>query len=84
MLKPIQGEQLRKAIDKVKELRQQTVENNRLRQLLHNLEASPEEKRLAIPQQHKIEFILIRDIIRCQGDGNYTHIILPNRKITVA
>lgn len=84
LLKPIQAEELQIAVEKVLERQQQTEENSRLRQLLNNLEASPEEKRLAIPQQDKIEFILIQDIIRCQGDGNYTHIMLNKRKITVA
>ncbi|PHN07210.1 LytR/AlgR family response regulator transcription factor [Flavilitoribacter nigricans] len=84
LLKPIQAEDLTGAIGKVKARQQEHEENSRLRELLHNLEAEPEEKRLAIPQKDKIEFILIRDIIRCQGDGNYTHILLPDRKITVA
>lgn len=84
LLKPIQTEDLITAIEKANSLQQQQVENSRLRQLIKNLEAAPEEKRLAITQHDKIEFILVQDIIRCQGDGNYTHIILSNRKITVA
>lgn len=84
LLKPIQVEELTGAITKVEERQQQREADSRLRELLRNLKASPEEKRLAVPQQDREEFILIRDIIRCQGDGNYTHIILSHRRITVA
>ncbi|MCB0629330.1 MAG: LytTR family DNA-binding domain-containing protein [Saprospiraceae bacterium] len=84
LLKPLQIEDLIQAIKKVKQQQQQQEENSRLRQLLANLKAAPENKRIAIAQQEKTEFIRLRDIIRCQGDGNYTHIILSDRKITVA
>lgn len=84
LLKPIQLEDLLRAIEKVQRYRKQQEDNTRLRQLLSNLEAAPGEKRLAVTQQDKIEFVLIRDILRCQGDGNYTHIHLSNRRITVA
>ncbi len=84
LLKPIRAEDLLKAVEKVEERQQQREADSRLQELLRNLDAPPEEKRLAVPQQDKTEFIPIRDIIRCQGDGNYTHIILPHRKITVA
>lgn len=84
LLKPLQPEDLIQAIKKVKRQRKQQEENVRLRQLLANLDAAPEDKRIAIAQQDKTEFIRIQDIIRCQGDGNYTHIILADRKITVA
>lgn len=84
LLKPIQPEDLQRAIQKVLQHQQQLAENSRLRELLRNLQAPPEDKKLAVPQQDKIEFILIRDIIRCQGDGNYTQIVLPDRRITVA
>ncbi len=47
-----------------------------MQELIRNIEAPT--KRIALPMADKTEFIEVDSISRCQGDGNYTHVLLKN------
>jgi len=55
-------------------------ENERLKELVANIDRGDDEQRIAIPLSDKIEFLVINKIIRLEAEGNYTHIYLDNKK----
>lgn len=85
LLKPINPEELKAAVDKV-EITQSTKVGNRrnVETLLSNIEeAAP--KKVVLPNVHGAEYVLLDDIVRCSADGNYTLVVMTNgKKILVA
>jgi len=84
ILKPININILQVAVDKVTIRIQQKQENLRLKQLVYNI-SQPGNPRIGLPTADRIEFVEVHKIIRCQGEGNYTHIYFEgNRHLLVA
>lgn len=79
ILKPINYKELKSAVDKVRTRFQRKEENKRMHELFRNLQ-QPENPRIGLPVADRIEFVGIRDIIHCKGEGNYTHIYFENNK----
>ena len=79
ILKPINSNELKVAVETVSERIRQRKENLRMQQLVHNL-SRPAHPRIGLPSGDRIEFVEVREIIRCQGEGNYTHIHLKGNK----
>ncbi len=73
ILKPINHHELKAAVEKVTERIKQKQQNERLKSLYHNLN-QPDSPRLGLPADDRIEFVDVMSILRCQGEGNYTHI----------
>ncbi len=72
------------AVDKVETRLSEKTSNERLDNLISNMNALPKEKRLALPTQNSVEFVEVDSIIRCQADNNYTEFYLcDNRKLLV-
>jgi len=82
ILKPINRNDLKKAVKKVAERIRQKQENQRMKQLYHNL-SQPGNPRIGLPAGDRIEFKEVSKIIRCEGEGNYTHIWFEARKHTL-
>ena len=80
MLKPLNIKKLIVSVDKATKSISLQDENERLRNLVDNQKRNEQDKRIAIPQDDKIDFIPIRQIIRCQAESNYTRFILENKK----
>ena len=78
LLKPIKVPELVEAVNKVKNNLALKWENIRLKQLIQNLDKKSGDKRLALPTADKTVFIPIREIIRCQGENNYTSFYLSS------
>ncbi len=79
ILKPINFKELKSAVDKVA-LRIATKEENlRMKQLYRNIQ-QPANSRIGLPTANRIEFVEVGKIIRCQGDGNYTHIYFEGER----
>lgn len=74
LLKPVDREEFERAL----ELAQNRVEQGQLRErievLLAHFTRDSEPKRISIPHREGYIFPLVRDIVRCQADVNYTHI----------
>ena len=74
LLKPINAEELRNAVGRFLEKRDQQLQTDALlKNLLHNLEIKKEsEFKLAIPSISGALFFSPAEIIRLEGEGNYT------------
>ncbi len=86
LLKPIDEDELNKAIEKLKDKASLKDVSKKVEVLIHNLEEKTEHsKKIAIPTVEGLTFVKVEDIIRCQSDINYTHIFLVgHKKMTVA
>ena len=73
ILKPINLNDLQIAVSKVAERIQQKQVNQRMKQLVYNI-SQPQNPRIGLPTGDRIEFVEVNKIIRCQGEGNYSHI----------
>ncbi len=84
LLKPIDEDDLKEALDKIKET---SVENTSLMAAVieNNLQHPQKKKRLTIPSGNELLFLNIDEIIRCHSDVNYTSIYkIDKQKIVVA
>lgn len=85
LLKPVDPDELRAAIDrflKKQNLHQNPVLfDNLVRNIAHK---RANEFRLAVPYQDGVSFFTLDQIIRLQGEGNYTNIFIKNRKPVLA
>jgi len=79
ILKPINLNDLQIAVSKVAERIHQKQENQRMKQLVYNI-SQPQNPRIGLPTGDRIEFIEVHKIIRCQGEGNYSHIYFEGNK----
>jgi two-component system LytT family response regulator len=80
LLKPIDIFELNKAVEKAVNQIEKRKENQRLIELVANIDRPDEEKRIALPLSDRIEFVVISRIIRLEADGNYTRIFMENNK----
>ncbi len=79
ILKPVNVNDLKSAVEKVAERIIEKQENNRLKQLWQNL-SRPVSPRIGLPAGNRIEYADVGKIVRCQGEGNYTHIWFEDQK----
>ena len=84
LLKPIDEDEFREALYRLKEKNKKKDGEKRLEVLFHNFENRQEGmKKIAIPTLKDFTFLNIPDIIRCESDGNYTQIFsLGNKRLT--
>ena len=79
ILKPINLNELKEAVEKVAARIARKTENKQLKQLFYNVH-HPQNPRIGLPTSDRIEFVEVKNIIRCQGESNYTHLFFDNRK----
>lgn len=86
LLKPIDPDDLRQAIEKLKEKKSKEEISQKLDVLFHNLRSiEGASRKISIPTINGYVFLKVSDIIRCESDVNYTNIFLHDRrKLTVA
>jgi two-component system, LytTR family, response regulator len=80
LLKPVDIFKLIDSVKRAADAVNLKEENLRLKNLVDNQKLHEQEKRIALPQDDKIDFIPIRQIIRCQAESNYTRFILENHR----
>lgn len=83
LLKPVDIEDLKKAIQKHRNTKKAPPTEN-YDNLIENLKSEAQDKKIAIPDSNGITFITINEIIRCESDGNYTRIFLSSGKKVLA
>jgi len=84
LLKPIDINELTNAVENVSQRISQKLENDRLRQLANFLNNNA-PKKIGLASQHRVDFVEISKICRCESDDNYTHFFLDNgEKMTVS
>jgi two-component system LytT family response regulator len=76
ILKPIDALLLKAAVNRY--IQQKSVVDQRLVQFLKNESQAKENRRIALPMADKINYIEINQIIKCQGEANYTRFFLMN------
>lgn len=81
LMKPINIDELIKAVDYVKEIRQKedALEDQVLKPKLNKVEG-----KITLPQQDGFQILNVSDILYCKADDNYTEIYLENKKILVS
>ncbi len=79
LLKPVEIEDLKNAVQRVKE-RKEKKNNSKenFKALTANLQMPPSLQRIAIHGLNEIRFVPVKDIVRMEGDSNYTYIITTN------
>lgn len=86
LLKPVIGDQLVEAVGRVDNKSAGTTDTRlQLEALLYNLKEGMKSPRIALPAGRGMDFVEAADIIYCNAESNYTHIILTgNRKYTLS
>jgi two-component system LytT family response regulator len=86
LLKPVEIEDLKAAVEKVTQKRKHAEGNNRVELLLQNfLEERAAHQRIAITSMEGLQFVPTDDIIYLEANSNYTSFFITgNRKITTA
>jgi len=81
LMKPINIDELVKAVDYVREIKQREaqLEDRVLRPKLKGVEG-----KITLPQQDGFQVLNVSDILYCKADDNYTEIYLENKKILVS
>lgn len=84
LLKPIDTEELVNAVKKVSDRhasRSGTANEENLRSLLENVRQNENQfSKITLPTGHAYEIVLIKDIIRCEANDNYTNVFLAGGK----
>jgi two-component system, LytTR family, response regulator len=86
LLKPVDRDDLKIAMDKYNGKRKKDTANKSLEVLLHNIKPQGGfPGRIMVPTSSGFEIFEVADIIRCESDINYTTIYLKNKqKLVVA
>jgi len=81
LLKPIVPAELKNAIAKVKQKKQDGTINKHIRVLLENVkETAPASRRIVLSTSEGMHIIDVVDIIRCESDDYYTRFFIRDRK----
>jgi two-component system LytT family response regulator len=81
LLKPIDGDELKVACDKLKEKTPNDASLENLRFLLQNFkQPSQQYSKITLPTGNAYEIVNVKDIIRCEADGSYTTFFLESKK----
>lgn len=81
LLKPVDGGQLGKAVDRAIERSNVMGMEERLRVLLNNIGALQlAQQKIAVPTMNGLTFVSLKDILRLESKGGYTIIILADGK----
>jgi two-component system, LytTR family, response regulator len=79
LLKPIQEDQLKEAVEKLKEEKQNHDNSIRLKALSENLQKERNEV-LCIPSQHGFEYLPLSEVEYLEADGSYVKVYCTNHR----
>jgi two-component system LytT family response regulator len=80
LLKPIDIEELKTAVHKVAAKDKREEEQYKIQNLLSNIRHPENDPVLLVSTAEAVEFVQIRDIMRCEAHGAYTQIFLRDTK----
>ncbi|MBI4930649.1 MAG: response regulator transcription factor [Bacteroidetes bacterium] len=79
LLKPIDEEELKTAVKKVTDRKSNTFSEQNMAALLENIKKSDEQfSKITLPTGNVFEVVLVKDIIRCEANDNYTNVYLAD------
>ncbi|SHJ84327.1 LytR/AlgR family response regulator transcription factor [Pseudozobellia thermophila] len=81
LLKPIDPDEFQETLNRLRDRRNEENHAKKLEVLFHNFEARFDGvKKIAIPTVKDFTFLNVSDVVRCESDGNYTHIFTARGK----
>lgn len=81
LLKPIDVEELKLAVDKVVQKKNAIPNMENLNFLIQQLKKSDDNfQKITLPTGNAFEVVSIKDIIRCEADGSYTTFFLADKR----
>lgn len=83
LLKPVDSDDLVKAIEKVKKSLHEKGDSGNISNLLQNAKAPAGGQKIAIPNREGYEFIPVDKIAYCKASGAYSEIVLTDNKTIV-
>lgn len=86
LLKPVDVEELKQAIDKAKQRISLKQQNNNINNLIAYLQKPQQESpRIALPTLSQTHYVKVNEILHCEASDNYTQFFLENgEKILVS
>jgi len=79
LLKPVGTEALIEAVNKAKNrVNQDPPQLNVLMKMVQDLKINQAPRRVALPTANEVVIVAIDEIIFCEGDGNYTKVVMTN------
>jgi two-component system LytT family response regulator len=85
LLKPVDILELQAALEKVKNKKDGSSLDKKIKTLFQQLQPQKLTDKIALPVGDAMQFMQPDEIIRCESDSNYTHIFLATgKKITMA
>jgi two-component system LytT family response regulator len=81
LLKPIDADELKAAVEKIRAKKSDSANIENLKFLLQNFRKPSEHySKITLPTGNAYEIVNVKDIIRCEADGSYTTFFLENKK----
>lgn len=80
LLKPLNIEELIVAVNKVTENIQKETYFNHNQMVMHNLHHSTEQQQLVLPTLEGFDVVVVKDVMRLKGNGNFTNVYTTNGK----
>lgn len=81
LLKPIDSDDLKEALDRVRKNHKQNTIGKELGRILNELSSEKHTGKLALPFTGKTIFVDVEEILYCKSNGNYTEIYLRDEKM---
>ncbi|WP_179351161.1 LytR/AlgR family response regulator transcription factor [Winogradskyella vidalii] len=80
LLKPIDSDDMRDCISKIKKHNDRTVNSEKLERMLTNFNSQFDKKKITLNTDGKLLFLDVDDIVYIESDGNYSTLYLQNKK----
>lgn len=80
LLKPIDSDDLRESITKIKKYNDRNINSMKFERMLSNFNSKFDKKRITINTDGKLLFLDVDDIIYIESDGNYSTLHLQDQK----
>lgn len=80
LLKPVDAEDLKSAVQKVNNKLQEGNGIQHVRNLLMNIHQPSSEQKIALPHREGYEFVNVSNIIYCQAEGAYTKVFVKEAR----
>lgn len=80
LLKPIDSDDLKESITKIKKYNDRNINADKLERMLSKFNSKFDKKRITINTDGKLLFLDVDDIIYVESDGNYSTLFLQNEK----
>lgn len=80
LLKPIDSDDLRECIERIKKYSDRNVNSLKLERMLSTFNSQFDKKKITISTDGKLLFLDVDDIVYIESDGNYSTLFLQNNK----